>query len=73
MREETMEWIEIIAWFALPVVFCIAIAYYEFTISNLAVSGLFVLLAIALIVKRAFVERREIEPIEKAQEKIKKS
>lgn len=73
MDERTKEWLEIIAWFAAPVIFCAAIAYYEFAIGNLLVSGLFTLLFIGLLIRRFIVERSEIEPIEKAQEKIKKS
>lgn len=72
MESETKEWIEIIVWFALPIIFFGAIAGYEYTLGNFVVAAVFVILFAIVIIRRIVVTRKEIEPIIEAEMQVEK-
>jgi len=72
MNSETTEWIEIIVWFALPIIFFGAIAGYEYVAGNLLVAGIFGILFIAVVARRIIITRKEVEPIFEAEMQLEK-
>ncbi|MDE1850755.1 MAG: hypothetical protein KGH54_03105 [Candidatus Micrarchaeota archaeon] len=72
MDSETTEWIEIIVWFALPIIFLGAIAGYEYVSGNLLVAAIFAILFIAVVARRIIITRKEVEPIFDAEMQLEK-
>ncbi|MDE1827611.1 MAG: hypothetical protein KGH65_00410 [Candidatus Micrarchaeota archaeon] len=72
MESETTEWMEIIAWFAIPIVFLGAIAGYEYASGNLIVAAIFVILFLVVIARRIIITRKEVEPIFEAEMQLEK-